>query len=255
MRLTRPLLTACCLLLSASSLFASDEIQVYTNDLRKPGESGVEVHLNTTPGGKAEPDWPGQVPARHAFNVTPEFSWGLGGGWDWGLYLPVTRAGAGSWHENGLKLRLKRLFNAHQEGEVYYGANFELARNQASAVEQNWSGELRTILGRDFAQWKLAANLTLGFDFSGPNRNGSPDLTLSLRALRKLSEKWALGLEHYAEPGRLNALQSCSRSGQATYLGTEFEGVLGWDLHLGVGHDWTGNGDGTVLKAIVSLDF
>lgn len=254
MRIPRlPALLVGCLL--TSHAFASDEIQVYTNDLRKPGESGVEIHMNHAPVGRADADWPGQVPSRRAFNVTPEFSWGLGGGWDWGIYVPMTLSGERSVFQNGLKLRVKRLFNLDKEGELYWGANFELARNRTSATEQNWTGELRTILGKDFERWKFAANLNFGLEFSGPNRNGTPELALSLRAMRKLSEKWHVGLEHYAEPGRINALQSWGNSGQMTYLVTEYEGGKGWDLHVGVGHDWTGNGDGTVLKAILSLDF
>lgn len=257
-RAARALLPASCAALFLATMpqaRASDEIQVYTNDLRKPGESGVEIHANYTPRGSATTDWAGQVPSHHAFNLTPEFSWGLGQGTDWGLYVPMTRGADGAWHENGLKVRIKRLFNVEKEGELYYGANFELAWNRPSAVEQNCSGELRTIIGRDFEHWLLAANLTLGFDFAGPNRAGTPDLGVSLRALRKLSEKWNLGLEHYSEPGRLNQLQSWNNSGESTYLVTEYESGKGWGVHLGVGHGWTGPVDGTVLKAIVGIDF
>ena len=32
-----------------------DEIQVYTDDLEKPGERGIELHVNTTPSGRSTP--------------------------------------------------------------------------------------------------------------------------------------------------------------------------------------------------------
>jgi hypothetical protein len=241
--------------LLASPAWAGDEIQIYTNDLRKSGESGVEIHANYTPRGSAAVDWDGQVPSHHVFNLTPEFSWGLGQGMDWGLYIPTSRGADGNWHENGLKLRIKRLFNVEKEGELYYGANFELAWNRPAAVEQHWSGELRTIIGRDFEHWLLAANVTLGFDISGPNRTSTPDLAVSLRALRKLTGNWNLGIEHYAEVGRLNALQAWKNSGETSYLVTEYESGQGWGVQFGVGHGWTGSVDGTVVKAIVGIDF
>jgi hypothetical protein len=247
-------LASLCALLARPAL-AGDEIQIYTNDLRKPGESGVEIHANYTPRGSTALDWAGQVLSHHAFNLTPEFSWGLVPGMDWGLYVPTTRSADGNWHENGLKLRIKRLFNADKEGELYYGANFELAWNRPAAVEQRWSGELRTIIGKDFENWLLAANVTFGFEFSGPNRTSTPDLAVSLRALRKLSGNWNLGIEHYAEVGRLNALQSWNNSGETSYLVTEYESGRGWGVQVGVGHGWTGTVDGTVVKAIVGMDF
>jgi hypothetical protein len=35
-----------------------DEIQVYADDINKPGQFGLELHPNTTPSGRTVPDYP-----------------------------------------------------------------------------------------------------------------------------------------------------------------------------------------------------
>jgi hypothetical protein len=58
-----------------------DEIQVYTDDINKRGEFGLEWHLNTTPQGRTTPDYPGEITNNHGFRFTPEFSYGLTRTW------------------------------------------------------------------------------------------------------------------------------------------------------------------------------
>jgi len=36
-----------------------DEIQVYLDDIDRPGDVGLELHVNTTPSGRSTPDYPG----------------------------------------------------------------------------------------------------------------------------------------------------------------------------------------------------
>src|SRR5690242_16563263 len=86
MTLAAVALSAC--LASPARAALPDEIQVYTDDLEEPGARGVELHINTTPRGNRTPQFPGEVLTHHGLRVTPEISWGIAPGWDWGLYLP-----------------------------------------------------------------------------------------------------------------------------------------------------------------------
>ena len=86
-----------------------DEIQVYTDDINKRGEFGLELHLNTTPQGKTTPDYPGEITNHHGFRFTPEFSYGLTSDVELGLYLPMLIDGGGDYHFVGVKYRLKWL--------------------------------------------------------------------------------------------------------------------------------------------------
>ena len=80
-----------------------DEIQVYTDDINKRGEFGLEWHLNTTPQGRTTPDYPGEITNHHGFRFTPEFSYGLTSDVELGLYLPMLIDGSGDYHFVGVK--------------------------------------------------------------------------------------------------------------------------------------------------------
>ena len=68
----------------------ADEIQVYTNDIQKPGKVGLEVHLNRILQGPK--DAPSGLPFNGSWNLTPEISYGLLDDLDIGLYLPFSSA-------------------------------------------------------------------------------------------------------------------------------------------------------------------
>ena len=71
-----------------------DEIQVYADDINKPGQFGLELHLNTTPSGRTVPDYPGEITNHHGFRFTPEFSYGVRSDLELGLYLPMLTDGS-----------------------------------------------------------------------------------------------------------------------------------------------------------------
>ena len=66
-----------------------DEIQVYADDINKPGAAGLELHVNTTPKGTNRPAYPSEITTHHGLRVTPEFSYGLSHDFEAGLYLPT----------------------------------------------------------------------------------------------------------------------------------------------------------------------
>src|SRR6185369_7607057 len=66
---------------------APEEIQVYIDDLSKPGGTGMDVHNNYVVSGSGTPDYPGALPPRHVYRLTPEFYYGLTDSLELGLYL------------------------------------------------------------------------------------------------------------------------------------------------------------------------
>jgi len=124
-------LVAWCMLLAAPAVAAlQDEIQVYTDDINKPGEAGLELHVNTTPRGRTTPDYPGEITPERGVRFTPEFSYGLTDGWEAGFYLPALRTPNGEYDVAGAKLRLKWLPVRGDEarGGWFAGGNLELSR-------------------------------------------------------------------------------------------------------------------------------
>jgi hypothetical protein len=150
-----------------------DEIQVYTDDLEAPGERGVELHVNTTPSGRARPDYPGEVTPRHGLRVTPEISWGLAPHWDWGVYLPFVRSAEESYFFAGPRLRLKWLPLRPPEGGsgAFAGINWELSFVQQRFEEARHTVEIRPIIGYRAEDWLISFNPIIDTDVAGEHRS------------------------------------------------------------------------------------
>lgn len=240
--------------LASVGAVAADEIQVYNGDLRRSGESGVEIHLNYATQGERATQWAGQIPTHHALNFTPEFSWHLAENMDWGLYVPTTRDASGNWTGNGIKGRIKYIGSRGSEDDKsFWGVNLELARSRIGVSESQWSSELRGILGIETPVWAITGNVMFGNDWSGSGRSNTPELGVNGSVLRKISSQWSVGAEHHASLGKLNDLQPWNKSEQTSFLVGNYE-RKGWGLHVGIGHNWTEVGDKTVVKAIVGKD-
>ena len=232
-----------------------DEIQVYDNAVNDKGEWGVELHLNTTPSTRSMPEEPGQASQRHALRITPELAYGLGHGWEAGLYLPSIADANGRFNLAGLKARMKWLaFEAVDGRGGFGGVNLELSRLARRYSMSRWSAETRFIAGWRNADWLWVANPTLGFDLSDGQGGRRPDLSVGLKGLRKVGEGLAAGLEAYAELGPLG------RSLPSQQQDKRLFGVLDvdrkpWVFNLGIGRGLTDAADRWTVKAIFELPF
>ena len=234
----------------------SDEIQVYTDDLEKPGERGIELHVNTTPSGRSTPDYPGEVTPWHSLRVTPEISWGIARDWDWGFYLPFVRSAEGDYSFAGPKARLKWLPLRPAEGEsgAFAGINGELAYVQEKFVQARKTLELRPILGWRSEKWLAAVNPTVGMDLAGAEQ-GVATFHPSLKVSRDIGGKRALGFEYYADFGRLSHFAPREEQEHTLYLVLDTDAVAGkWPgLNFGIGRGLTTVTDRWTIKAIVSF--
>ncbi len=237
---------------SVSARAADDEIQVYTDEINKPGELGLELHMNYVTVGSSERSWPQQVPPRQLFRLTSEFSYGLTERWELGVYLPATKGPGEDLHLEGGKARLKYL-DAPEGSAFYWGVNFELGRLALRTVEQNWNAEIRPILGYRKGDWHFTINPRLGMALSG-GASRVPDFSPCFRIMRKLDETWAVGVEHYTEFGPIKNFLPASERAQNTYLVIDGR-VASMDFNIGVGKGWTGPSDRVVFKAILGFNF
>ena len=238
------------LLFAAPALAAlPDEIQVYTDDLEAPGETGVELHVNTTPSGRSAPDYPGEVTPRHGLRVTPELSRGLAKDWDAGLYLPFVRSADGTDYFAGPKFRLKWLPLRPPEGGTGYfaGVNGELALVERKFDLARRTLEIRPMLGLRREKWLFAFNPTVGTDLAGDER-GVLMFHPSAKVAREVGGGSALGFEYYADLGRLSSFAPREEQQHALFFVLDTQRV-----NLGVGRGLNNATDRWTLKAIFSF--
>jgi len=241
-----PVLLACV----AARADLQDEIQVYDDAINAPGETGLELHANTTLRGRPGAVQTPGAPGLHALRLTPEFSLGWSRSLELGAYLPSVTDSSGP-RVAGLKLRLNYLPLQTQDGEgAFAGVNIELSRLGQRYSEVRSSAEARFIAGYRTRDWLLAVNPTLGFGLSDGQRGRSPDLQLGTKLARTLSADWAVGIEHYAGLGTAGHLAPWSAQDQRLFLALDRTSRR-WGFNLGLGRGFSPGADRWTLKSIV----
>jgi len=229
---------------------AGDEIQVYLDDMAAPGEIGLDVHLNYVLSGRTTPEWPGELPPNHVFQLTPELSLGATRWLELGLYLPTAASGEGA-YGNGVKVRVKLVSPRDRGARFFWGVNVELGRVARRVSEEAWTVELRPILGFRSARWLAAFNPILGFPIRSDTL-ARGEIEPAVKVGREVRRGLMLGLEYYAALGALDGLLPRSQQEHVPFAVVDYEGH-GLALNIGIGRGLTAASDQWVAKAIVSF--
>lgn len=240
----------CLSVAGAAQASSNDEIQVYDDSINKPGEWGLEMHTNYVASGKTTPEWPGDAPSNHSFRVTPELSYGLTGTIELGAYLPMLRTADNTSYVEGGKIRAKYI-PAHGESPYYWGINGELGRTSLRSNPENWNFELRPIFGYRIDKWHLTANPVLDFALEGQH-SGIPGFAPSFKAGYALKEDLSIGLEHYADLGKVNGILPGGQQTHNTYVAID-TAIIGHGVNFGIGRGTTSNSDKWTIKAIIEF--
>ena len=242
----------CALMAATAQAALQDEIQVYTDEINKPGQYGLELHLNSTPSGIGAPSYPGEVTSLHGLRITPEFSRGLTKSVELGLYVPTAFSAGGSFDAPGLKARVKWLpIQPEENGGFFAGINVEYSQISKRFSASPRAGEMRNILGWRNDDWMLAINPIFGFAYS-PGVAHTPGLEIATKVTRKVKEGLAIGWERYNERGPYNQFLPSSQQMLVNYLVADIE-AHGYDFNLGLGKGQTSASDKWTLKAIIGF--
>lgn len=215
-----------------------DEIQVYLDDINKPGEPGLELHVNTTPSGRTTPDFPGEITPGHGLRITPEFSYGLTQTLEAGFYMPFVFPDNGHNEFAGPKVRLKWLpLQTGETGGGFAGVNFEYAWVKSDLEQATRAGELRPIVGWRSPEWLVAANPILDFDLAGPEKGARPSFEPAIKASRKVAQGIDAGLEYYGNLGPAGQWLPLARQAHSLYLAFDVDHAP-WVFNFGVGRGW-----------------
>jgi len=237
---------------STAAVAAPEEVQVYQDEINKAGEIGLDIHLNTVADGDIGVDYPGAESSLHRWRATPEFSLGLGGGFEAGLYLPLaTIASDGVLRAEGAKVRLKWIAPHDEAKGFYWGGNFEIGRVDHGLDQNPWNAEFKAIAGWRRDKLSVAFNGNFDFVISGP-APGPATFDFDTKIGYRVSPKWTLGIESYNGVGAFKALGHFGASEQSTYLVVDTH--LGkWDINFGVGKGYGANADSVIIKSVVSI--
>jgi hypothetical protein len=250
----RQALFAAALVLHAlSCAAASEEIQVYLDDLSEPGQFGVDVHNSLVLKGDRSPAYAGATPPHHQYRLTPEFYYGLTPTLELGLYLLTARAAAGEAHFDGAKLRLKYIAAHDEKAGGFWGLNLEIGKTVRRASETPWNGQLKAILAWRGGPWTVAANPNL--DWSLSKGGGPVAASLDIKVARQIAERTQLGAELYSDLGPAKAAQAWKRNAKTLYLVLDQELGHEIDLNLGIGRGLTPDADRWTLKFILGTHF
>lgn len=231
---------------------------LHENDTASKGEVVATLHSSYTARGIKERE-NGTWPEQRQTNLMAEFATGLAPGWEAGIHLPIRRAGIdsassheGAWGSSGVMFRLKHVVS--MENGFFYGFNTEYDIFARRFDPANRGIEFRGIVGQDTDDYRITLNPVLNWGVGGTDYVHKPDFRLHAKAIYKISERLAWGLETYSLWGKVNDLHP-GIAERIVYLVGEFRLCDNSSLHLGVGQGFKESPEKTVFKAIWSSSF
>jgi hypothetical protein len=237
---------------AAVCLAAPEEIQVYMDDLSKPGQFGVDVHNNYVVSGDSAAPYLGGQAANHVYRLTPEFYYGVTDSVELGMYLLSSREPGADPRLDGAKMRIKFVAPHDPEAGFYWGANLEIGRTVLRVSDVPWNAEFKGIFGYRDGLWTYA--ITPNIELPVSTRGGPATSEIHSKIGYSTSKSTMLGLESYNELGPLSHAASPHEVSQVLYAALDQE-FKRFDLNVGIGHGLTHASDSWVIKFIIGTHF
>jgi hypothetical protein len=241
--------------LFATTAFAADEvhdeIQVYNAEIASVGQWTYQQHLNYAAIGQNQPEVTGGFSSNHSLQGTPEFAYGLTDWWEAGFYLPFAVNGDGQFLSDGAKIRSLFVVPDAAKRTFFYGINFELGYELPRFSSVPWNLEIRPIIGVRNKEWEFIVNPIVDVGFGS---NGEADFAPAVRLARNLGEDRFIGLEYYADFGKIGSFLPLQQQNQQLFAVTDFK-IGKIDMELGAGYGFTPGSDRFTLKAIIGYAF
>jgi hypothetical protein len=228
-----------------------DEIQVYDAAIAEVGQWTLEQHLNYAAAGQKQPEVPAGIASNHSVQGTPEFAYGIADWWEGGFYIPFAATGSGQFLSDGAKIRSLFVTPDAAKRSFFYGVNFELGYELPRFASKPWGLEIRPIIGVRNSQWDFIINPIVDLSFGA---GGEADFAPAVRLARNLGEDRYIGLEYYADFGKIGDFLPAEQQSQQLFAVTDFK-VSEVDVELGAGYGFTPGSDRFVLKAILGYAF
>ena len=228
-----------------------DEIQVYNAEIADIGQWTIQQHLNYAFVGQSQPEVPGGFASNHALQGTPELAYGITKWWEIGFYLPFAINGDGVLSD-GAKIRNLFVVPDAAKRSFFYGVNFELGYETPKFSATPWTLEIRPIIGVRNKEWEFIVNPIVDLSFG--SSQGEADFLPAVRLARNLGQDRFVGLEYYADFGKIGDFLPLKQQSQQLFVVTDFK-VDKIDVQLGTGFGFTPGSDRFIVKAIFGYAF
>ena len=239
------------LVIPATAVAQTDEIQVYDGGLADKGTVNLTWHNNFTPNGLASPAFPGAVVANKSFNGVTEWALGVTSWFEAGLYLPLySRDKTTGWGIDGVKLRALFAVPHADDRTFFYGANFEFSYNARRWDPTRFTSEVRPIVGWHLTPIDIIVNPIVDTAYDGLE---NLEFVPAARVAYNFQSGWAVAAEEYDDFGPVRAFLPRTLQAHQLY-GVVDRSWKNWDIEAGVGLGLTNGSDRVTLKLIVSRD-
>jgi len=228
-----------------------DEIQVYNAEIADVGQWTIQQHLNYAFVGQSQPEVPGGFASNRALQGTPELAYGITKWWEIGFYLPFAINGDGILSD-GAKIRNLFVIPDAAKRSFFYGVNFELGYETPKFSATPWTLEIRPIIGVRNKEWEFIVNPIVDLSFG--SSQGGADFAPAVRLARNLGQDRFIGLEYYADFGKIGDFLPLKQQSQQLFAVTDFK-VNKIDVEFGTGFGFTPGSDRLIFKAIFSYAF
>jgi hypothetical protein len=231
--------------------WAIDEIQVYNADIAEVGQWTIQQHLNYTLQGRTQPDFPGGLISNRSLQGTPELAYGIADWWELGFYAPFAVDSEGRFLSNAGKIRNLFVVPNAAKRDFFYGVNFELSYETPPFAQTRYALEIRPIIGVRNKDWEFIVNPIVDVSFG---TGGEADFAPALRLARNLGQDRFIGVEYYADFGKIGDFLPLQEQSHQLFAVTDFK-IEKFDVELGVGYGLTAGSDRLVAKAIIGYAF
>jgi hypothetical protein len=134
---------------------------------------------------------------------------------------------------------------------LFYGVNFEFSNETPPFAQTRFAMEIRPIIGIRDADYEFIVNPIVDIGFG---KYGEADFAPAARVARKVNDDLSLGLEYYADFGKIGDFKRFDEQQHTPFAVADFKlGIFGVDF--GVGYGLTPSSDRWVVKSIIGYAF
>ncbi len=225
------------------------EIQVYASPTMEKGYTIFELHSNFTFNGEKN-IIEGVRPSFHSLHETLEITHGISKNFELGFYLFTNYTSPYGYKVIGTHIRPRISVPDKWKWPVGASLSTEFGFQNKNYSSDTWSIEIRPILDKQFKNFYIAFNPTLGIGLKGVNKDHTPNFEPNLKTSYTFN-KVALGLEYYGDLGQLGQIPSISQQGHALFIVADLYFDPKWEVNFGPGFGLTNATDGFVFKLLM----